>query len=263
MENTSLPPRLFSQNRLSAFNKSALVCTSTPDQLIQSNSCISIVSNSHLLREALGLLLKTHQSTHLINSYAGNIDIVANVINPLDHLVLLDSGIGQDLTIIRIQQWRSLEPFPHVVVLELKNDTDLILDCIEAGAHAYALQGASSTEIRQVIDQVYQGGFQCPPEITTKLFARLSQPKISQPKISQPKTLQPSREKTPLTRRELEVLHYVAKEYSDREIATQLVIEVRTVKHHVHNILQKLSVRHRWEAAQLALKNCWLDLKKI
>lgn len=230
--------------------KAALGYTSDQEKLIQHNRCISIISNSHLLHEALMLPLKAQPLMQIVNHYAGDVDIVSTIINPLSHLVLLDSGIGRDLTITRIQQWRSLQPSPYVVVLELKNDIDLILSCVEAGTHAYALQGASSTEIAQVIEQVYQGSFQCSPEITAQLFERLSQPK----------SLQRSGEKSPLTRRELEVLHYVAKEYSDREIATQLVIEIRTVKHHVHNILQKLNVKHRWDAAQLALKNCWLDL---
>jgi len=125
----------------------------------------------------------------------------------------------------------------------------LILDCIEAGAHAYALQGASSAEIARIIEQVFEEAFQCPSEITAKLFDRLSQPK----------TVQQPDEKSPLTRRELEVLNYVVKDYSDREIAAQLVIEVRTVKHHIHNILRKLNVCHRWDAARLALRNCWLE----
>jgi DNA-binding NarL/FixJ family response regulator len=250
MENTSPSLRLCSQRHLSISTESALVHASASDQLTQPDTCISIVSNSHLLREALILLLKAHQSAHSVNSYTYDIDIVPTVINHPSRLVLIDSSIGQNLAITCIQQWRSLKPSPYVVVLELRNNTDLILDCIEAGAHAYALQSASSTEIAQIIEQVYQGVFQCSPEITAQLFDRLSQSKTGQ---------QP-RKQTLLTQRELEVLYYVAKEYSDREIATQLVIEVRTVKHHVHNILQKLNVRHRWDAAQLALKNCWLDL---
>lgn len=230
--------------------KAALGYTSEQEKLIPHNRCISIVSHSRLLHEALMFSLKAHQSTQAVNHYAGDIDIASTIINARSHLVLLDSGIGRNLTITQIQQWRSLQPSPYVVVLELKHHIDLILDSIEAGAHAYALQGASSTEIAQVIEQVYQGSFQCSPEITAQLFERLAQSKNSQ-RVG---------EKPPLTRRELEVLHYVAKEYSDRQIATQLIIEVRTVKHHVHNILHKLNVKHRWDAAQLALKNSWLDL---
>lgn len=213
------------------------------------SSSISIVSNSYLLREAITLVLQSHQPTYLINSYIGDINIASTAIKPSNHLVLIDSGIGENATITHIQEWRSLQPSPYVVVLELKNDIELILDCIQAGAHGYALQGASSAEVIQIVEQVYQGTAQCSPEVTAKLFDRLAQPKA----------VQQSEEKPLLTRRELEVLHCIAKNYSDREIAIELVVAVRTVKHHVHNILRKFKVKHRWQAAQLARENRWLE----
>jgi DNA-binding NarL/FixJ family response regulator len=55
-----------------------------------------------------------------------------------------------------------------------------------------------------------------------------------------------------LTEREREVLAYLAADHSNQEIAERLVIEVRTVKHHVHNILAKLKARHRWQAVMVA-----------
>ena len=61
-----------------------------------------------------------------------------------------------------------------------------------------------------------------------------------------------------LTNTYLEVLHYVAKDYSNQEIATALAIELTTVKNHVHNILEKLRLRHRWDAAQYATEHGWL-----
>jgi DNA-binding NarL/FixJ family response regulator len=63
----------------------------------------------------------------------------------------------------------------------------------------------------------------------------------------------------PLTQRELEVLRYVNLDYSNQQIAELLTIEIRTVKHHVHNILQKLQLRHRWDAARLAVEQGWLE----
>jgi len=248
MEKSNLSPTLCSQN-YSRITESTLVGTFRHQEAIAPHLNISIVSNSHLLCEAIALLLNTHQSVHLLNSYAGDAEIVPGASNPPEHLVLLDSGMGRDLTMLRIQQWRSLEPSPYIVVLELKNELDLILDCIEIGANGYALQGASSTEVIQVIEQVYRGTVQCSPEITTRLFERLSQAKNSNS----------SQKKPPLTHRELEVLHWITKGCSDRQIAAELVIEVRTVKHHVHNILRKLNVKHRWDAAQLALKSALLS----
>ncbi len=238
MGNMNLLPELCSPNPTSHSTQSTLA-----------SSSISIVSNSYLLREAITLVLKSHQPAYLINSYVGDINIASTAIKLSNHLVLIDSGIGENATITHIQEWRSLQPSPYVVVLELKNDIELILDCIQAGAHGYALQGASSIEVIQIVEQVYQGTAHCSPEVTAKLFERLAQPKA----------VQQSQEKPPLTRRELEVLHCIAKNYSDREIAMELVIEVRTVKHHVHNILRKFKVKHRWQAAQLAREKRWLE----
>lgn len=249
MGTASLPPFCI-QNFALLSKKYTLAHASIQKPFSQSDVYISIVSNSHLLCEALILLLQNHWSIDIVNSGTNDVDIASTVKNPLNHLVLIDSGIGQTAVIAYIQERRSLQPSPYLVVLELKDDTDFILDCIEAGAHGYALQSASSVEVIQIIEQVCRGVAHCSLEITAKLFERLTQSK----------TVQQSREKPALTRRELEVLQCIAKDYSDREIATQLVIEVRTVKHHVHNILRKLNVKHRWDAAQLALKNCWLDL---
>lgn len=213
---------------------------------------ISLVSNSYLLYEALLLLLQNQWSIDLVNDFSG-IPEISPATNSANHLVLIDSGIGQQLAIERIQEWRSLRPSPYVIVLELKNDLDLIVDFIEAGAHGYALQGASSKELIQVIERVRSGATQCSPEVTAKLFDRLMQAKAKQP----------FREKPALTGREMEVLHCIARGYSDRDIAKELVIEVRTVKHHVHNILRKLNVRYRRDAAQLAIANCWLNLETL
>ncbi|PZV10622.1 MAG: hypothetical protein DCF22_16185 [Leptolyngbya sp.] len=249
MGDVSLPP-LCVQNSVPISTKPALTHASTQKLFNQSALCISIVSHSHLLREALILLLQNHWSIDVATSTADNVGIVSAVTNSSNHLVLLDSGIGHNAVVARIQELRSLQISPLLVVLELKDDTNLILDCIEAGVHGYALQGASSAEVIQIIEQVYRGMAYCSPEITAKLFDRLTQSK----------TVQQSREKPALTRRESEVLQCIAKDYSDRDIARELIIEVRTVKHHVHNILRKFNVKHRRDAAQLAVKNGWLNL---
>lgn len=249
MGNASLP--LFCiQNFALLSKKHTLAHASIQELFSQSDIYISIISNSYLLREALILLLQNHWSIDVVNSSTDDVDTAFTVKGSLNHLVLIDSGIGQTAVIAYIQEQRSRQSSPYLVVLELKDDTELILDCIEAGAHGYALQSASSVEVIQIIEQVYRGVAHCSPEITAKLFERLTKSK----------TVQPSKEKPTLTCRELEVLHYLAKDFSDREIATQLIIEVRTVKHHVHNILHKLNVKHRWDAAQLAMSKGWLNL---
>jgi DNA-binding NarL/FixJ family response regulator len=225
------------------------------EQWIRPNLCLNVVSHSHLLREALIHLLQNAWG-NMLDSYVGNdaSDNDSDVGTLSQHLIVLDYGMGRDATFRYLQQWRSQHPSFYIMVVELQDEGDVILDCIEAGAHGYVLQGATSREIIQTVAQIYRGLAHCPPDITAKLFERLAQTKTMLQTMAQP-----SREKPPLTQRELEVLHYVVKGCSNRDIATALLIEVRTVKHHVHNLLHKLEVKHREQVAQLAIEHGWLS----
>ena len=213
---------------------------------------VSIVSHSLLLRDGLVALLAPHIDLLLIGSYAPEPPSIL-LPNPPGHVVLLDGGIGRAGAIGWTRYWRHLTPPAHVLVLELANDTDVILACIEAGAGGYTLQGASAAEVASAIHAVRQDLAQCPPEVTAKLFARLAA--LGGPKL-QPPSLRPH-----LTAREREVLHYLAQDYSNQEIATVLSIEVRTVKHHVHNILEKLQINRRRDAARVAVEQGWLETR--
>jgi DNA-binding NarL/FixJ family response regulator len=259
MKSVSPPPQLYFPDVLPTTSKPEFANLLIQAQWLQPALCLSIVSHSHLLHEALIRLLENHWGSRLSKHFTAAVasphlkgaSISPNLESPSKHLILLDYGIGRDATLGYIQQWRSLIPSTYIVVVELKDEVNLILDCIESGTHGYALQGASSIEIANIIEQVYRGATLCSPEITAKLFERLAQAKMLTPQAE-------SLAKPPLTQRELEVLGHVAKGCGDRDIATELMIEVRTVKHHIHNLLRKLNVKYRWQAAQLAVKNGWL-----
>jgi DNA-binding NarL/FixJ family response regulator len=66
-----------------------------------------------------------------------------------------------------------------------------------------------------------------------------------------------------LTNRELDVLRCINQDLTNQQIAEALVIEVRTVKHHVHSILYKLKLSHRWEAGRVAAERGWLSLESL
>jgi DNA-binding NarL/FixJ family response regulator len=212
-------------------------------------AAVSIISNSQLLREGLASLLSTHAQLCIVGSYSGQLPIAVALPNPARHVVLLDGGLGRELAVAWTRRWRGLDSPPHIVVMELINDIDLIVSCVEAGAGGYTLQGASIVEVIETIDRVRRGVALCSPEVTARLFERLAALRAIHP---------PPMVAAPLTARELEVLHYIAQDYSNQAIAQILVIEVRTVKHHVHNILEKLSVRHRGDAARFAAEQGWL-----
>ena len=212
---------------------------------------ISIVSNSLLLREGLPRLFPPSSRRLISGSYTGHPPQGTPPSSCAQHIVLIDAGLGLQVTLAWVRYWRSQPPAALVIVVEMPNDPNLIVACIEAGASGYTLLGASAGEVVDVIQCVRQGLAQCSPEVTAHLFARLQAQSVEQPRLPALASL--------LTAREIEVLRYVAQDLSNQEIATILVIEVRTVKHHVHNILEKLRCRHRWDAARLAHERGWLD----
>lgn len=220
--------------------------------MAQRPACVhlSIVSSSRLLRDGLAALLTPRISMCLVGSYAGEEMSLGGQANPADHVVLLDSGVGGSQAVAWTTWWRSQMPAAGVIVIELANDIELICALIEAGAGGYILRGASVIELVDAIENIRRGAAHCTPEVTAQLFARLA--------ALGSKPTQPAPGVGILTRRELEVLRFIAEDCSNNEIAALLTIEVRTVKHHVHNILEKLKLHHRWDAARLAVEQGWL-----
>ena len=210
---------------------------------------ISIVSNSRLLSEGLLALLAPNLNLRLIGTYAGEIYAQSPLPNPRGHVILLDSGVGRVAALAWIRLWHGLTPPGYILILELTNNVDLLLACIEAGAGGYLLQGTSGEGVVEAIKEAYAGVGRLSPEVTAQLFAGQAPYKI------------PINQSWPsvLTAREVEVLCCISKGYSNAEIAVELVIEVRTVKQHIHHILGKLHLRSRWEVARVAAERGWLD----
>lgn len=224
--------------------------TSPQAKRVSDSVDLSVVSNSRLLGEGLEMLLAKYLSPRLLGIYAGDPGPRPGMPNPPGHVVLLDGSMEREKAVSWVRYWRRADPAAQVVAMELTDSADVILACIEAGATGYTLRGASARDLARAIEAARRGIANCAPELTAKLFARLAELRA--------KTYDLPLTQTPLTRRELAVLRYVAADYSNQEIATTLVIEVRTVKHHVHNILEKLGVRRRRDAARLAVDQGWI-----
>jgi DNA-binding NarL/FixJ family response regulator len=213
---------------------------------------ISIVSNSHILCEGLARLLPEYLNISFLGLYSSDNVIPGDLPDTDDHIVLLDSGAGRQVVMEWIREWSSRTPPASIIVMELGDDPDIILACIEAGVCGYLPRSASVLQAAEMITQVGRGNTVCAPGVILPLFQRIEHLVAGTAESSDPLELA-------LTPRELEVLHYVDKGWSNQEIANELVIAIYTVKHHVHNILEKLKVKRRWEAARLARKQGWLE----
>jgi two-component system nitrate/nitrite response regulator NarL len=133
-------------------------------------------------------------------------------------------------------------PCAHVVALAVSGSDDEVIACAEAGVAGYLLRGQSHAELLQAIVGAVRGETVCPPRVAAALMRRVSTLATERRRESGPGRLTP---------REHQILGLIDQGLSNREIARQLSIEERTVKNHVHNLLEKLKVSRRGEAAAM------------
>ncbi len=161
----------------------------------------------------------------------------------LVHLYALEMPI---ITLLR--QIRLEAPDVSVLVFGVESDVQLILSCLEGGAAGYSLETDTMATLLEQIRALWRGEPMIAPAATAALIARVSElaaDQRQQNKGSQSKLAD-------LTDREFEVLHLLKHGYSNRAIAEELVLEIGTVKNHVHHILQKLNVTSRRAAMRYA-----------
>lgn len=134
-------------------------------------------------------------------------------------------------------------PYSKIIVLTVVEDEDAVLRALKQGAHGYVLKGVSAEELVQVVRAVYRGETYVTPFMAGRLLAELSAPSASRSAgalIGE------------LTDRERTILDLVAQGKTNKEIAAELFLSEKTVKHYMTNVLQKLQVRNRVEAALVA-----------
>lgn len=155
-------------------------------------------------------------------------------------VVLLDGKTTGQQKFGFIQLLAEVAPTVKVVVMGLNKSEKIILHYLEAGAAGYVLQDDSADSLLRAIRAAYLGESLISPRMTTVLIARVAQLKQLLVKQGIYTNLLPT-----LTEREREVLDLVRQGLGNREISKRLVIEVGTVKNHIHNILRKFNVNSR------------------
>jgi two-component system, NarL family, nitrate/nitrite response regulator NarL len=163
---------------------------------------------------------------------AGNCDVI-----------LVSARLGEDDALELTRTITLNYPHVKVLVLGLAESEAEILQYVEAGASGYVLKDDSVEVLLKNIRAVYNGEALVSPEIAAALMARVSElAQLYSQSVELPSSID-------LTPREREVLELIWQDLSNQEIAERLVIEVGTVKNHVHSILDKLNVSSRQDAA--------------
>jgi len=212
---------------------------------------IFIVDDNRLLRQGLVSMLDEVPDFVV----CGSADTGESAIQQIEELrpdvAIIDIGLpdrdGIEVTQVLHQSYPELK----IIILGMPDLTEEIMGCIEAGASGYMLKAQSFDTLVNTIRAAYRGESFCSPQMAKSLFSRVAE--LSGREVPDPDIQ--------LTTRELEVINKVAMGMSNKEVATELFIEVQTVKNHIHNILDKLQLHNRLEAIQYARKKNLLKPK--
>jgi len=204
---------------------------------------VFVADDQSIVRNGVLALLATKPDITVIGEAANGQEAVKGVLQWRPDVVLMDlvmpemDGIAAISVIIA--QW----PEARILVLTSFATDDKVFPAIKAGALGYLLKDSTPQDLVDAIRQVHCGEVSLHPTIARKVLRELAQPVGQSPAVDS------------LTERELEVIKLIARGMSNDEIAAVLVISAATVRNHVSNILSKLHLASRTQAALYALRS--------
>lgn len=199
---------------------------------------IVVVDNHDVVRKGVITYLDTEEGFEVIGEASSGNEGVEIVLANKPDVVLMDLIMDDGNGIEATKQIKAKLPDCRVIVLTSYYDDKQIFPALEAGAFSYLLKTASAEEIVSAIKKAYHGENVIEPKVAHRVMNR----------IQGGQTILHDQ----LTERELEVLICLANGLTNQEIADKLFIGIKTVKTHVSNILKKLDVHDRTQAAVYA-----------
>lgn len=211
---------------------------------------VLVVDDQPLVREGLSTLLSLRPEIEVVGIAIDGADALTKSLELLPQIVLMDIRMPGVNGVEGTRMIRNRMKDVKVLILTTFNDSEYILDALEEGASGYLLKDMPTDTIVQAILTVHHGGVVLPKDFTTQVLAELrTKPQSTTERIEQfPNSL------GQLSEREKEVLEHLGKGLNNKEIAETLFITEGTVKNHVSNIIHKLELRDRTQAAIYAVR---------
>ncbi|WP_226576766.1 response regulator [Halobacillus litoralis] len=207
---------------------------------------VVVIDDHDVVRKGIIAYLNTEEDLDVVGEASSGFEGAALVKEKSPDVVLMDlimeNGTGIEAT-EEIMKTESCK----IIILTSYYDDEKVFPALEAGAFSYMLKTSSAEEIAEAVKKAARGENVIEPKVATKMMTRFRQEK------------KPHED---LTKRELEVLKCVGEGMTNQEIGDELFIGIKTVKTHVSNVLSKLGVHDRTQAAVYAHRNGLLKEKK-
>ena len=203
---------------------------------------VVIASEVRLYSEGLRECLADERTAAVLGIARTDAEVRSLLASVHPSVLLLDQAMAGSLELVQeLQRCRErCRERCRVVALGMPDQEDTMLEWAEAGVAGFVPREASVEDLLGILACAVRGEFRCSPRFAGQLLSRLAQPRPLPPGGRQPSAL---------TAREMEILRLIDRGLPNKAIAAELGIELATVKNHVHNLLEKLQVHRRGEAA--------------
>jgi NarL family two-component system response regulator LiaR len=203
-----------------------------------------LVADDHaIVREGIIALINSEPGMQVVGNAGNGEEAIAKAADLNPDVILLDIQMPKKTGVQAAEAIKDHNPQARILMLTSFGDDQTIFSAIKAGAMGYLLKDSAPADLLLAIRQLAEGRSVLHPDIALRLMQE-----ISKPTPHLPLTVDP------LTEREVELLRLVAKGKTNLEMADMLVISERTVRTHISNILGKLHLANRTQAALYALK---------
>lgn len=208
---------------------------------------IMIVDDQSLIRDGLAMILNLRPELEVVGTASDGDEVVQKVKQLQPEIILMDIRMPRMNGVEGTRLVREKFPYIKVLMLTTFSDSELIFEALEQGASGYLLKDMETDAIAQAILTVHSGGVVLPQDITAQIIEELKKTKVAV-------ECNPPEQLKQLTEREVDVLRAIGLGLNNKEIAEKLFITEGTVKNHVSNLISKLELRDRTQAAICAVR---------
>lgn len=214
---------------------------------------ILIADDHAIVRSGLTMLINSQADMEVIGTAADGKEAYDKALELKPDIVLMDLSMppGEN-GLSATQRLKEAAPDIDVLILTMHDDEEYLFRVLQAGASGYVLKSAPDMELLSALRTVAQGAAYLYPSATKSLIAEFLQ-RVKKGEDADSYQI--------LTEREKETLALIAKGYSNKEIAEQLVVSVKTIESHKAHIMEKLQLKTRPELVRYALKKGLLDFE--
>lgn len=207
---------------------------------------IILIEDNRLLREGIAALLKKQADMKVVATLGNGENILELIVKLSPDTILLDLGLRSQNSLRIVKLIKSNFKEIKIIVMDLIPLQEDVFEFVRAGVSGFMLKDISTIEFLKTIRSVHKGANILPPHLTGSLFSQIINHAING------LTNNVINDSVQMTKRERQVIELIANGDTNKEIAQKLHLSIYTVKSHVHNILEKLTLNTRVQIAKHA-----------